>query len=114
MLGIAGAFWTGLGCHPDRKDVLLRVSGCVKVAGKPLKLGWVTFYPDESRGNRSSRLPVGEITSDGTYELSTNGKAGAPPGFYKIVVAASEEPLPVKPPRNRDGTAWKPKWLIHE
>jgi hypothetical protein len=32
---------------------------------------------------------VAEITSNGSYELTTNGKPGAPCGFYKVVVAAS-------------------------
>jgi hypothetical protein len=102
------------GCGPVEKVKLWPVSGSVKVAGKPLTTGWITFHPDEARGNKSSRLPVAEIQPDGTYVLSTNRKPGALAGFYKIVVAASLEPIPLKPPRNPDGTPRKLRWLVHE
>jgi hypothetical protein len=108
--GAAG--WAVPGCGPAAER-LVPVSGSVTVAGKPLTAGWVTFYPDRARGNASPRLPVAEIKA-GSYELSTNGRPGAPCGFYKVVVAASPEPIPLKPPRNPDGTPKKLRWLVHE
>jgi hypothetical protein len=86
----------------------------VKVEGQSLTTGWLTFYPDEARGNSSSRLPVAEIKSDGSYELLTNGKPGANRGHYKVVVAASKDPIPLKPPRKPDGTPKGLKWLVDE
>ncbi len=102
------------GCTPSREEKLLPVSGTIKVEGQLLTVGWVTFYPDEARGNRSTHLPVAAIKADGTYELFTNGKRGAAAGVYKVVIAASRDPIPLKPRRNPDGTPWKPHWLVHE
>lgn len=102
------------GCERAGEERLLPVSGTIKVEGQPLTTGWVTFYPDEARGNHSTHLPLAEIKPDGTYRLSTNGRPGAPAGAYKVVVAASQDPIPLKPRRNPDGTPWKPRWLTHE
>jgi len=103
-----------LGCNFAKVETLAPVVGTVKVQGKPLTLGWITFYPDEVRGNASARLPLAEITTDGTYELTTNGKPGAPPGFYKVVIAATRDVIPVRPPRTQDGKPAPPIWLTHE
>jgi hypothetical protein len=111
---VGGAMSLVPGCGSSRDDVLVPVSGKVKVEGKPLTTGWVTYYPDETQGNKSMRLPHGEIKADGSYELFTNGKQGAPRGSYKVVVSAVKEPLPVKPRRNTSGAPTKPKWLIAE
>jgi hypothetical protein len=102
------------GCGRGHHETLIPVSGTIKVTGQPLTTGWVTFYPDEARGNRSTHLPVAEVKPNGTYSLSTNGRPGAPPGWYKVVVAASLDPIPVKPRRNPDSSLWKPRWLVHE
>jgi hypothetical protein len=101
------------GCGSSKEETLVPVSGTVKVDGQPLTTGWLTFYPDEARGNSSSRLPVADI-KNGTYELSTNGKPGATCGHYKVVVAASKDPIPLKPPRNADGTPKGLRWLVDE
>ena len=108
----AGAPSAVPGCAP-RAGTLVPVSGAVAVEGKPLTIGWVTFYPDEAGGNKSSHLPWAEIKPDGTYELSTNGKPGASAGWYKVVVAATHDQIPVKPPRTKDGKPWQPRWLVH-
>jgi hypothetical protein len=110
---VCGAPWAGTGCAPSAER-LVAVSGAVTVEGEPLRLGWVTFYPDEARGNTGSHLPWGQIRQDGTYELSTNGRPGAPPGAYKVVVAATHDAIPIKPPRGKDGKPWQPRWLVHE
>jgi hypothetical protein len=103
-----------LGCNFAKVETLAPVVGTVKVQGKPLTLGWITFYPDEARGNTNARLPLAEITTNGTYELTTNGKPGAPPGFYKVVIAATRDVIPVRPPRIQDGKPAPPNWLTHE
>ena len=102
------------GCRSAPEEIWAPVSGTVKVEGKLLTTGWLTFHPDESRGNKGSHLAVAEIKPDGTYELSTNGRPAVPCGPYKVVVAASPDPIPVKPPRNPDGTPKKLRWLVHE
>jgi hypothetical protein len=93
---------------------VVTVSGTVTVDGKPLTVGWITFYPDETKGNTSAHLPFAEIQKDGTYALSTNGNPGAPPGCYKVVVAATHDVIPIKPRFTSDGKALSPKWLVHE
>ena len=110
---IAVAAETGTGCASSTER-LVSVSGTVTVEGEPLTVGWITFYPDEEKGNTNSSLPFEQITASGTYELTTNGRSGAPPGAYKVVVAATHDALPVKPPRSSDGKPWQPKWLTHE
>ncbi len=106
--------WSLLGCKPAKEDPLVPVSGTVTVENKLLTTGWITFYPDEERGNLRATLATAEIQPDGTYKLSTNGKPGIGCGWYKVVVAASREPIPLKPPRNPDGTPRGLNWLTDE
>jgi hypothetical protein len=87
------------GCDNSGVGVTYPVVGRVTLDGKPLaaKLGTVLFEPDASRGNRSPYKPVGEIDPDGNYRLMTQGKpgtapkAGAPPGWYKVIVTALKD-----------------------
>ena len=60
------------------------VKGKVTVDGQPLKQGSVAFWPKDGKGFEAD----GQIAEDGTYELSTKGKPGAPPGSYKVTVMA--------------------------
>jgi hypothetical protein len=62
------------------------VSGKVTVGDTALTSGVVTFVPDESKGNKSKTSPSGPIGSDGNYTLSTDGRSGAPAGWYKVIV----------------------------
>jgi hypothetical protein len=103
-----------VGCGRTQPETLVPVTGIVEVEGQALKLGWVTFYPDEDGGNSQLSTPLAEIKNDGRYDLATNGKRGAPPGKYKVVVAATREPLPARPPPPREGKPWSPAWLHHE
>jgi hypothetical protein len=75
------------------------VSGKVTVDGMPLaaKTTVILFKPDASKGNASPFEPTGTVEDDGTYKLTTKGKSGAPPGWYKVVVTAREETAPVHP-----------------
>jgi hypothetical protein len=68
------------------------VSGLVTVDGQPLALETATvlFKPDPSRGNKTPFEPVGNLNDKGIYTLYTAGKKGAPPGWYKVVVLATE------------------------
>lgn len=95
------------GCPARPREVLVPVAGKVTVDGQPLPLGWVTFYPDPSKGNTSPRQPYAEIQQDGTYQLMTLlSKPGAAPGCYKVVVAATRDPWPARPAAD-----WSPNWL---
>jgi hypothetical protein len=66
------------------------VSGTITFNGEPLNAEntSVLFKPDASKGNASPFEPVATVDADGSYTLITQGKDGAPPGWYKVVVTA--------------------------
>jgi hypothetical protein len=99
------------GCGFSKEVPLFPVRGAVQIEGQPLKLGWVTFHPEAAAGNQLLWTPLAEIKEEGVYELTTNGKAGAPAGWYKVTVAATKDPLPLRPPPPVNGKPWQPKWL---
>jgi hypothetical protein len=112
---LAGLCALVVGCGGPPPEVFIPVSGTVSLDGKPLPIGWITFHPDHAQGNQNLRLPHAEIRKDGTYELSPlAGKMGASPGRYRVVVAATYDPIPVRPKFNPDGTEWEPRWLHHK
>lgn len=89
-----------LGCGSSGKDKLVPVSGKVTLSGTPLTAGQVAFHPDTAKGNTAKGVPAGAIGADGTYTLSTDGKSGAPAGWYKVTVVTnfpgvSGEPVPI-------------------
>jgi hypothetical protein len=71
------------GCGGEK---LYSVSGKVTVGDQPLTAGMVSLTPDTSKGNKGSAGPIGPIKSDGTYSLTTEGKTGAPAGWYKVCI----------------------------
>jgi hypothetical protein len=73
----------GGGRHPVEGRVLLK--------GKPLtgQAGAVVLKPDAGKGNQSAVAPVGVLQRDGTFTVLTDGRPGAPPGWYKVVVIAT-------------------------
>jgi hypothetical protein len=54
----------------------------------------VLFKPDATKGNTSPFEPAGTVDAEGNYTLTTKGKKGAPPGWYKVVVTARTEAAP--------------------
>jgi hypothetical protein len=84
-LALLGAVATLPGCGPSGPR-LEPVSGKVTLDGTPLKSGTVTLVADESKGTKQVGTSAGAIGSDGTYKITTDGKDGAPLGWYKVVV----------------------------
>jgi hypothetical protein len=85
------------GCSGEREK-LAPVSGLVTVGGQPVPSGTLTFYPDASKGNTTQHQPTGVLGADGRFEVFVpGGKKGAPPGWYKVVVYAVDDPQPGKP-----------------
>jgi hypothetical protein len=64
---------------------LYPVSGKVTVDGKPLPDAQLSFMPDAEKGNKATATAVGKV-KDGSYSLTTQGKEGAPAGWYKVAV----------------------------
>lgn len=103
-----------MSCSSSTVEVSAPVAGIIKVDGKPIDIGWITFHPDESRGNGGSHLSVAEIGKDGSFAFATNGKPGVPPGHYKVVIAATHDEIPLRPKFGEDGRPWQPNWLTHQ
>jgi hypothetical protein len=89
---VAGAVFSlallATGCGTSRYPV----EGRVLLNGKPLqgKEGAVVLKPDASKGNTSTVTSVGVLQRDGSFSVLTNGQPGAPPGWYKVIVMATE------------------------
>jgi hypothetical protein len=90
-IGILGIVCSGLmvGCDPGPQP-LAPVTGQVTYQNQPLPRGTIVFVPDADRGNNGP-LAQGIIQSQGRYSLQTEGKPGAPPGWYRVTVIAVEE-----------------------
>jgi hypothetical protein len=82
-LSLAGALLAGCGPGGPR---LAPVRGTVTYRGRPVTTGTVTFVPDQP-GPAAS----GEIRPDGTYVLSTDGRAGAVPGRHTVMIVSLED-----------------------
>jgi len=79
-----------VGCG-DSAEKFYPVAGKVLLDGNPLTTvaqGSVSFHGDAAKGNSTMHQPIGTINAAGEYELVTVGRKGAPPGWYKVVVAA--------------------------
>jgi hypothetical protein len=114
MAGLGAALLLGaaVGCQ-NATENFLPVAGKVTLEGKPLQVGTVSFRADTSKGNKTMHVPNAEIDSQGNYELVTQGKKGAPPGWYKVVVFANAHDLVAlsAPPTTARPAA--PKWMMH-
>jgi hypothetical protein len=94
------------GC--SQGDELTPVQGKLFIGDAPATkgMGYVTFHPDDKKGNTSLEEAVGSIKPDGTYTLETRGKSGVAKGWYKVGVSLAE----VMDPNNPYVT----KWLMPE
>ena len=79
-----------------------KVTGVVKINGRPLPVGRINFTPDRDKGN-DGPVAVGAIDAQGRFELQTDrdgdGSDGAAIGFHKVCIIAnrsdSSDPLKV-------------------
>jgi hypothetical protein len=93
LLGCA----TGCGNVDASLSHTVPVVGHVTFKGRPLTTGLVVFQPDRKKGNALPHEPRGGIDEEGNYELAVNGTKGAPPGWYRVTVIATEPFDPAKP-----------------
>jgi len=106
LMGCGGGGSANL--HPVKGKVLL---GTNPLAVKEGENAQVQFHPDKSAGNNETVVPNGPIRPDGSYELSTNGKPGAPAGKYLVTVVYQSGPGP----NAKDADQYAvPKNLINE
>jgi hypothetical protein len=85
------------GCGPSAADALVTVEGQVRAHDKAMTSGTVILHPDASKGNTTKHEPRGSIEADGRYKIVTHPRAGAPPGWYKVTVIATEPSDPKNP-----------------
>lgn len=74
-----------IGCGGDG-PATYPVTGKITIKGQPAKDIRLTFSPVDPKGEAAT----GVVAADGTYTLSTGiqGKPGAMPGKYKVVIVA--------------------------
>ncbi len=106
LLAAGLAAGCGGGADPYGLGETVPVAGTITVNGKPLRLGQgafgrVWFHPDTSRGNRCPQVPSGVIDAQGGYTLTTREVPGAPPGWYRVMLVATEPVDPRQPSRKR-------------
>jgi hypothetical protein len=110
LISVSVAGIPALGCG-DSSGVgpTFPVAGKVTLNDAPVtaKTTIVLFKPDASKGNASPFQPTGTVDADGVYTLKTEGKKGAPPGWYKVVVTAREDSPTVHPNNPKDHPASK-------
>jgi hypothetical protein len=96
--GLATALvWLSIGCGKESSgDQLFPVSGKVSYKGEPLTTGTVILVADAVKGNTTKHEPRGPIDDKGNFQVNTAGRAGAPPGWYKVAVIANKPPDPNK------------------
>lgn len=95
-----------LGCRDDAGvGTLFAVRGRITLDNEPLtaKSTVVLFKPDESTDNDNPFEPVGTVDGQGNYTMFTEGKEGAPPGWYRVIVTATEarQDRAKRPPNQR-------------
>ncbi len=71
------------GCDSGPK--LVPVTGTVTIDGKPLDGANIAFAPEP--GNEYPAQGTDVTSAEGNYKLSTNGRAGLPPGKYKVAIS---------------------------
>jgi len=84
---VAAASLTGCNSGPK----LVPVTGTVTLDGKPLDGANIAFSPHP--GNEYPAQGTDVTGAEGNYKLSTNGRAGLPPGKYTVSISK----LAVKP-----------------
>jgi hypothetical protein len=94
---LAVALLVAAGCGGGSPLVpLVKVSGIVKLGGAPMPMGTVEYHPDGGKGNTFKGTPRGMITPDGSYSLVTDGREGAPVGWYLVTITGQGMPDPSK------------------
>jgi hypothetical protein len=95
-LAVSVLFGNALGCTGSNSLSLQKVQGSVKYQGKSLDHGRVTFMPE--RGTPGPPA-VGEIQSDGSFQMKTDEQEGAAEGRHHVLVQCRESPPPSAKPQ---------------
>jgi hypothetical protein len=74
------------GCDPLAGST--PVEGKVTVDGQPLSAGRIAFVSADTAA-ATGKFDIAGIVANGQYKMTTNGKAGVPPGKYKVTVSTA-------------------------
>lgn len=93
-LGLAALASCGCGGAGGDRPEMARVDGTITYNGEPVTTGTVTLIPVEGEKGGESDLPaIGEIDTDGSFELTTFDTGdGAVLGQHKVIVVAKPKP----------------------
>jgi hypothetical protein len=72
------------------------VQGRVTFQGQPLAGGLAVFTPDPERGGSGKPISA-EIQRNGWFQLSVDGEATVPPGWYRVAIAPAPNSGPFSP-----------------
>jgi hypothetical protein len=91
------------GCG-EAEPLVYPVQGLVTVDGHSIHadIATINLVPDKDKGNTTTLLPTGYLNKEGAYTVYyAKGKKGAPPGWYKVQIVASQlgEGPPISTPR---------------
>ncbi len=91
---------TLIGCGGSGFPKTFKVSGTVKLGGKPVDGALVTFQP-----SGEGKSAVGSTNDKGEFKLSTFGPGdGALPGSYKVTITKTSAPTVTAKPTTPPGT----------
>ena len=94
---------SGCGNADPGKPKLGKVNGKVTYNGKPVTSGTVTFTPEATKGGATGQGALGQISADGSYDLTTFDTGdGAILGQHIVTVVSYSDPNYGKP--KPDGT----------
>ena len=77
-----------VGCGSPSEN-LVPVGGRITLDGQPMPRASISLRADGATS--VGHQPTGMIKQPGEYVIYTNGRPGAPPGSYRVVVFATEE-----------------------
>ena len=97
LLTALGLIVSFVGCSGSDANMpqLVKVHGTVSYKGKPLEGGHIVFTPATGKGGDSGQVATGEISSNGTYELTTFSTGdGAILGQHIVTVVSQKGDMP--------------------
>jgi hypothetical protein len=81
------------GCNSAPEVHLVPAKGKVTYRGQPLKNATVQFVPEQPKGG-SGPTATGRTDDSGAFTLTTEGRDGAAPGTYRVLVMSLGPALP--------------------
>src|SRR5262249_16128995 len=91
-LGLLGFASGGCGSGRGKMAEMGKVSGKVTYNGRAVSKGTVSFFPILGKGGETGQSALGELGSDGSFELTTFDTGdGAITGQHKVIVMVQSE-----------------------